>query len=137
MTFRNKDKVPFIDCTPEQQLEIIRAKKEGRCERLFSFASHGWEAAKSKEIMFNGIYRTKQRKTVINWGMIPEEFKWFSFDKRSSCLDFWAKKPFKGNCNWFYRGFENNVNTISKDVAKKIVQLGDEPWDESLQQRPE
>ena len=79
MTFRNENKVPFIDCTPDQQLEIIQAKKTNICERLLKFTSGEWIQSNNKEIALNGIYRVEERKTVkTDAGMAirKEVWKW-------------------------------------------------------------
>ena len=136
MTFRNENKVPFIDCTPEQQLEIILAMKENRCEVLFSF-NEDFAKRSFNGINFESIYRVEQRKTVINWDMIPDEFKWFSFDRASSYLDFWSHKPLKVEGYWRHSVMGIVASSIPKELATKIAQLGDESWDESLQKRSE
>lgn len=132
MTVLNEDKRPFRDLTPAERSEVVEGWVAGVIE---AWDGGAWYRATSLSLTVCAIYRTRPiRHTIVHWDRLPRTVQFVARDSGGSVCAF-NTSPRLGNSYWCATakyGFVHIANFFP-DAAEP----GDEPWDESLQERPE
>ncbi len=130
MSFLNTDKRQFHDIGPENQLKIIKAKQEGKCQVYYT-GDEEWSEASGITLNFDHIYRLKpKQKPSINWDHVAPEYKWLATDADGETY-LYAEKP-----RTTARAFEPGISRYANVKGFASFKAGDCHWIDSLVERP-
>lgn len=128
---KNEDKLTFMDLSDEDKLAIMEAIEKDFAEVWVGKEWHN--KFPNRMVSLDYIYRTKPRKTIINWEYIHPNLKAYARDKDGEGW-FYKVQPTKKKLTWWA---DDGADAESCWFSEKVIQVGDEPWDESLILRPE
>lgn len=130
--FLNEEKKRLEDLSEDEQLIVFKGFIGGCLESYF--VDSGWISYKNSTLNMTYIYRVPPRKTKIDWSCINPNLKYFAIDNNGERW-FYSEKPKISVLTW---DCYNHVMTESACLlSDKVIQIGDEPWQESLIERPE
>lgn len=134
---------PFGELTREEQLALFNAWLDGKAIEYRDIANdwdfNWFHASAVPAWEKDTTYRIAPEPIIpdtVPWEAIKPEYKWYAVDMNGSRW-LYTTKPERDEEGWHlpegqYSGGEYSANTDCLNIT-----IGNQPWDKSLQQRPE
>lgn len=124
--FLNEEKLPFKECSREQQHILLDAYMQGKAE--YSPGEYWYPAQNNIQIMFEWILRTKPvKRLAIPWEHIKPEYRWAAMDENYTL---WAFEDKPKMLNSMYRSDrQQSLKVLNIDISGIS-------WRDSLVERP-
>lgn len=127
--FLNEEKKPFKDLFGEEMKIVVDAIIGGSAE----YFNQIWVSKTCTGVYLAEIYRVPPRKTKIDWSCFDKSIKAIARSSNDSVYGY-DQIPVLNEASG---NFENGLVCAFCHLSDKVLQIGDEPWQESLIERPE
>lgn len=134
--FLNEEKIPFKDCTREDQHILLDALIDGKVEYLDQISNKFTHVASFKSMDFLNLFsvlRTKPvKRLAIPWEHIKPEYRWAAMDRDGEVYIYDAQPTI---CKIEFFWGDNGSNYRAVDFLSSIDIEGID-WRDSLVERP-
>lgn len=132
--FLNEEKKELKDLSEEEQLNIFNGFM--KCNLEFLSSTGEWVTSACEILNKSKIFRVPPRKTKIEWSFFDKKWRYFAIADNEDLLLFTDEPILVGDGDKSQWRFNNRALVINDLLSDKVIQVGDEPWQDSLIERP-